>query len=321
MDQLHTLISDLDLEIELLANLKNRSIEQKQQYIGAGANAYYESRKMQRPFFKGGLSGEDYTNFIKSYFFQNNQPATSTIISLGCGNASKEKTLLLSSTDLDINYIGVDSSKEMLDIAKQELEAIEIKKQFICADFSSYNFRQELSSITKQNHPRIFAFLGSTIGNIPLTHIVDTLYNMLLPEDVLWLDVAARPDKSSETDITIFKHYTQYLEQKEYTDFQYSLLNNLGIPLATGEFTLQMIKEDAVGALKFQFGFLFKERVKISLRNESVTFLPGEQMDVGHIRVYDVPSLEKFFWEHEFECIASEIKGNKAQLLFRKAKK
>jgi ubiquinone/menaquinone biosynthesis C-methylase UbiE len=50
-----------------------------------------------------------------------------------------------------INHIGVDLSRDMLILAKNNLKDINVKKEFVCADFSSIEFQNEISNLAEKD--------------------------------------------------------------------------------------------------------------------------------------------------------------------------
>jgi uncharacterized SAM-dependent methyltransferase len=79
-----------------------------------------------------------------------------------------------------VDYYGVDSSKNMLDLSIQRMKNIDtINKNFICADFSTNEFKRELSQLTVNDDIKIFTFFSNTFGNINPNNIIDILYNLL----------------------------------------------------------------------------------------------------------------------------------------------
>lgn len=317
----HYFISDLDLDIELLTDIKNRAIEQKQLYLENGANKYYNStaNKIPRPHSSIGFSNDEYADFIYEHCLGNKQHKVA-ITSLACGNCSKEKRLIerMSNDAYDFIFMGMDSSKSMLQIAEETLHDTHGNIRLICSDFSSPSFRQEVSRLIKEYDQRIFFFLGSTIGNISLTNIADTLSNTLEKGDMLLLDVITRPDESQESDVKIFQKYASYLDIPELVTFYFNPLERIGVPFENGEMTLQMFKEESTGALRFEFGFLFKVKTRLNFREENITILPGENITINTIRVYDPNKFLSFFTEHDFQPIASTVKNNKMIFLLEK---
>lgn len=317
----HYLVSDLEFDIELLTNIKNRVIEQKQLYLEEGASKYYKSTPnlIPRPHSSTGFTNEEMSAFIIEHCVPK-ENTSMAITSLACGNCQKESHLLKQKEIQEKNFLflGMDASKTMLTNAEENLNNIAGDVRLVCADFGSTFFRQELSSILQSYHHRIFLFLGNTIGNIQLTNIADTLSNTLKNGDLLLIDVLTRIDETLETDVHIFQKYASYLKIPELTTFYFHPLSRVGIPFENGEMTLQMHKEESTGALRFEFGFLFKVKTQIYFRNEYITILPGEIITLNTIRVYDSQKFLSFFTEHNFTVIASETKNNKMMILFQK---
>jgi hypothetical protein len=50
----------------------------------------------------------------------------------------------------------------MLKLSETNLKDIDIDKKFVCADFSSIEFKNEIHNITKRKQKRIFSFFSNT---------------------------------------------------------------------------------------------------------------------------------------------------------------
>jgi hypothetical protein len=50
----------------------------------------------------------------------------------------------------------------MLRMSEKKLKEIDIDKKFVCADFSSIEFKNEVHNITKRNQKRVFSFFSNT---------------------------------------------------------------------------------------------------------------------------------------------------------------
>jgi len=316
----YNLISDTDLDIELLRNLKERKLEQKHFYTirEAAVLFYQQHRKVPRPYFNNSLNNDDYLNFFQTNII--NQKENIAIISLGCGNAQFEKNILnkVYYDGLKFTYIGVDSSKHMLNLAQDNLLDCKFGKNFICADFGSYNFRSEVGYLINKYDNKLFILAGSTLGNITPTYISDMLANLLNESDHLWIVVALREGVRKEDDFKIFYHYSDYLKESSIKEHYFSPLKRMGVSMEDGQMTLDMEEEKSVGALKFIFSFVPNKKIIVKFREEIITILPEEKIELFNIRAYDKETFINFFKEHDFECVVSESKGNRGQFLFRK---
>jgi SAM-dependent methyltransferase len=109
-----SLVSKLELNKELVVNVRKRSLEQKSFYISDKMSKYYYNGATEIEPAKQG-----YGDFLKKNLKKNEKIA---IISLGCGNASREKLMfdeLKEIADYNIVYVGVDISEPMLKKAKK----------------------------------------------------------------------------------------------------------------------------------------------------------------------------------------------------------
>ncbi len=319
---IHALVSDLELEKWLIDNLKDRRMFQKYLYLWDSAVDYYKA------YSDGQIdpNAVSHFDFIWKHMNKNKRLA---IISLGCGDASQEKELLveLKKSWFDFTYFWVDISRKMLNLAIKNLEDLDIEKRFVLADTMSEHFRQEISGMTKNYDSRFFCFLWRTFCNTNQTNSTDSFYNLLNKEDYLWFDVYTRDNDDSQTNLKIFNRYNEYIlnpENKKKINFQFSVLKWLWVKQSDGKFVLEMKKEPSIGTLVFSFSYLFSKKVIISFRNEKVHILPWESVELYDIRNYYAPKLLDFFKQHDFKKVDHFSKSylwdwlKHSQFLFKK---
>lgn len=318
MEKIISYVSNKELEKEFTKDVRMRNVNQKFFYLDEiSAESYYKTTYKDRKHLKEKFTGQEYFKFLKNKI---NPKEKNVFISLGCGNSTPEKDTLkeLFKNNFHLNYIGIDISKIMLDMAKNTLRDIRLKKKFVCVDFSEDTFIREIGNLTKEHNKKIAAFVGGTIGNVNQTNIADILFNVLSKGDLLWIEVLTRPDLSMESDMKIFNMYAAYLEDKDEVEFFFHPLKKIGIPFSSGKLNLKTTKEKSVGALLFTFCFTFKEKVVINTHNEIIHLLPDEEIELLGIRVYQPDTLISFFEEHGFTLIDRQAKGNYEQIMFKK---
>jgi len=321
MSKIHSLISDLDLDLDLLKNIKDRKVDQKHFYTSDEASdIFLKTTENPNPRIQ---EQRDSRNFFKFYEDNiGNKSRETALISLGCGDASLDKKILteLSENKYNFVYIGVDSSRSMLEKARENLSKCKFEQVYICSDIGAHNFKSELSAFLGIYSCRVFAFLGGTIGNIMPTNIVDTLINMISKDDYLWVDVVSRDGTDEASDFKLFKVATEYLSDPNEIAFWFNPLKRLGVPFKNGELTVEMLKENSFGALRFKFGFKFYKKTPIEFRGEKITILPEEDIELFNIRVYDSEKFIAFFLEHNFTLMAKLEGESYGQFLFQKKK-
>jgi hypothetical protein len=316
--KIHSLISDTDLDIELLDDIKTRVLNQKHFYTSEDAAKLFYNRKANRPYLENSLQNEDYVRFFKDNALKNDGEDVA-LVSLACGDSHFERNVLDNIESKDrLMYIGIDSSRHMLDLSHENFKGCNIKKRFICGDFGSHNFRSEISYLLSKYKRSVFSLLGDTVGNIVPTNISDTLSNILRKGDMLWVTAALREGKDSSDDFKVFNCYVDYLKIPKTVEFYFGPLARVGVPFENGKMIVDMDKEDVIGALRFAFKFEFTKKTIIKFRNESIIILPGEKIELINIRVYDMEDFKNFFIDHGFKCVISERKGNRGQFLFEK---
>ncbi len=314
--QFYSVISDAELEAEFVDCLKTRNISQRLAYLGDSAFHYYEA--YGDGYNKKNID-EDTVTYAKEKYYtilkdQIDPKQKNIFISLWCGNAHWELWMLerFEQDGIYIDYIGVDSSKAMLDLAHDRLQWLtNIKKTFLCADFMSPNFKEEIKNITNQYDRRIFGFLGWSFLNPNQTSLIDSLYNMLEPVDMMMFDVLGRHEDDVKVKMQVFNKYADYLSDPTMSKFMFSTLERVKIPFENGKLIIQTSEEPSIGAIKYSVLFQFTQKTVIKYRNELIHFLPGESIRVITFRNYMIDTLISFIEEHDFTIIHRTEKGLK----------
>lgn len=329
-------LSDYELEEQLIDLIKRREIDQKFLYFWEWAEIYYKA------YWFGNKEEDDNTDlywlkeasvwaskwaydFIKDNILDKESWKKWVIISLGCWNWFQE-TEILNKINLDksnLSYIWVDSSKSMLSLVKKNLKDISTHKTFICADFTSSQFVNEIHEITSDYDYRIFCFLWYTFWNTNQTSMTDSLYAILWPNDYLLLDALTRKDDTPNTKLRLFERYSSYLENSLMKDFWFATFEDIWVPKKKWRMTLKTENEESVWAFVFKFIYEFTDKIKLNIRGKAIHILPWESIDLYSIRNYDYGKLINFFDEHEFEIIDSNRNGfesyiSSVRLLFKR---
>jgi len=299
--KIHALVSDLDMEKWLIDNLKDRKILQKFLYLWNSADKYYDA------YFNWQIdpSSINHFDFIGKYMDKSKKLA---IISLGCGNSSQEKQMLIDLKNqwYNFTYFWVDISRKMLTLALENLADLDIEKRFIMADIMSEHFRQEISTITKNYDVRFYCFLGRTFCNTNQTNSTDSFYNLLDNNDFLWFDVYTRENDDEITKSRILDRYNRYIidhDNEKKINFQFSVLESLWVNNLDWKFVLDMKSEKSIWSLVFSFYYFFTKKSIISFRNETVHILPWEKIELYEIRNYYKPQFLDFFEQHNFKNV------------------
>lgn len=312
---MYSLITDAELEEELLQGFKQRSLDQKSLYIQEGAKIYYETvdektstkgkemvgnwiEKLEMIQTQNKLNffpnGENLKNFMKDRSYWK-YPCC--LISLGCGNGGQEKPLLeeLEKDCAELNYLWVDSSKEMLLLAEKNLQNISIPKEFIQADFTQKKFSQDINHRTKNKEIRIFALLWSTLWNPNQTEIISSLHNMMGENDLLWFDISTREKITEENTQTMINEYRAMLSEPSIQRRNLRLLKKYGLNIdEDGKLDLAIGKEEERGITLLKYYYKFRKDTKLTIANENLTFLADDRITLLHIRNYHTPKFLEF---------------------------
>lgn len=348
MFKIHSVISDVELEEELVKWLKSRNVDQKFAYMGQWAMIHYASTSTNKRSFDSAIFMDDGVNqfydltvkkkkekenishgteFYAKFLIDNKIRSLTpiAIISLGCGNAEKEKELLLQlqRKGKSIVYYGIDASKEMLDLAHDMLQDLSIEKHFIHADITAKKCMTEIINMTKRYKVRVFAFLWWTFANPNQTQLVETLYALLSKNDILRFDVRVATHMTEEKEKLLYDHFLGYYENPNTVKSILYALEMAGVNIENWIPKVACAKEKQIGALQYKFYFLFTEKTVLTYKDTTMVFLPWETIPVMNIRVYEPGILEEFLQQHGFKKIwftekeANPLFAN-AQFLFRK---
>ena len=317
MDQIYNLISDWTLSDELSYCLRNRTLEQKFLYMNTWAGTYYDIVKVDNIYHES-YPRTLFIDFAMENIFSKDKKIA--LISLWCGNSEIESYIFANFKDsFMIDYYWVDSSKNMLELSIKKMKDItNIEKHFICADFSTNEFRRELTQLTIESQERIFTFFSNTFGNIEPNNIIDILYNLLKPGEKIWLDVRLRSGKTTKDDLNDFEKYHRYLHNQATLDFFYNPIEAIKIDRDSGFFWLSTQKVEHLNAIKYQYNFILNKKIILTIKNETITILPWESLKILNIYTYDADWLINFFEGHNFKLINKLIQNERGQFLFEK---
>ena len=316
-NQIYNLISDATLSDEFSFCLRNRTLEQKFLYMQKWATNYYDVVHTDEVYYSA-YPHQLFVDFgTKHVFFKNKKMA---IISLWCWNSDIESFIFehLKRT-YHIDYYGVDSSKNMLELSIERMKNINnVNKNFICADFSTTEFRREVSQLTINNDVKVFTFFSNTFGNINPNNIIDILYNLLNPGQQIWLDVRLRSGKTTKDNLQDFEKYYAYISNNEMTNLFFNPIEWLNISKEYWEFAIKTHNIEHLEAINYQYSFIFNKKINITIKNETTTILPGEELQIVNIYTYDSDGLINFFEGHNFRLINKLIQNSRGQFLFEK---
>ncbi|MBD3310928.1 MAG: methyltransferase domain-containing protein [Candidatus Magasanikbacteria bacterium] len=309
--------SEQELKKEIYKHFKEFKVfKQTAFYVDKGACMYYDLSPAKKPHLLA--LKEKYYPFLRRNCCKNKDKKVA-VISLGCGNAGKEKDIFgrFYKDGFNFKLFGVDSSEGMIELAEKNLSESKFDYKLLCADFSKEDFIKKLKHELADFDVKVYAFLGCTFGNVEQDYMADILYDMLEKGDKLWMEVAVRSEINEKGDMLLFERYLKYLDQDVRRDFYFRPLKEIGIPYENGEMFLSMIKEENLNDLKFIFRFKILKKTVVCFDGRTVTLLPGTIVDLITIRVYDADGLVNFFEERNFKFIAKECNGV-GQFLFEK---
>lgn len=300
MNKKHIYISDSDIDKELSTSLKNRSIDQKFIYVWDGAETFYSA------FSQKNKHSQDFNAKVFKEIVSLVKPnKKNVIISLWCWNGFQEEVLLsdLEESEYNFDYIWVDYSREMIDLADENLKDIKLDKTYVCADFAKNDFRGKINLLTEEYDSRFFVLLWYTFGNPSQTLISDSLYNILWEDDYLIMDCLTRDENKDSTTLALFERYSKFLNDENIANFRFTSLRRLWFLKEKWRFILKTHNEESLWSVVFSYYFECNNRVVITFMWEKYHVLPWEEIYVYSIRNYNLKRLEKFMEAHELNQI------------------
>lgn len=298
---------------EFLRCVKKRSIEQKFLYDGKSGDTYLQHGVP----VDCEKQAEKMINQIKKHISLNERLL---YISLGCGDARVDKALMASlyQKGYAVDMWGVDVSEDMLSKAETNLGELSSHYALICADILSSRFQQEIIKEIEKYDNAIFAFLGSTIGNMQQTEIMDTLYNTVKPGQFLWIEAHTVQDKAASQKAAIFKEYLLRTAETALTPFFMGPLADLGITTKDGELGVADSYEKSSGTQVIRRFFRMKVMKEVQVGSQKLVLLPEEELELIMVRIFHHDTFVSFVEAHDFEHLDSMREGRVTQMLFKK---
>jgi hypothetical protein len=264
-------------------------------YTTEGADAFYlyRSADLARIDWKG-----EYAFFERQPFWA--APTPLAFVSLGCGNAQPEERLLRALVDAGhaLRYVGVDSSRSMLERAQTNLSGAPYPTTFVLGDFTAPDFGPALQPFLQVSTEHLYALIGGTFGNFDQIAIAEALATLLQPGDYLYLDVVPR----ARAELQQLRGRFAQLPQN-YRRFFISLLERLGLPQGAVKVVSEERPEEAVDALRYVFYFEMQRDVTLDYFGASLALEAGSRLEVLNIRAYDIDALRDFLAAYGFSFV------------------
>ncbi|MGC9399659.1 MAG: L-histidine N(alpha)-methyltransferase [Anaerolineae bacterium] len=273
-------------------------IDQHVLYTTDGAHAFYYYRSADLKEIEW---EDEYRFFLQQPLWTDHE--TVALVSLGCGNADPEKPLLarLHADGRGIAYVGVDTSKVMLDLAQRNLNGAPYPRSYVLGDFTTAAFRDAIAPLLAPYDARVYTMIGGTFGNFEQRRIGEALRRLIAPGDYLYLDVV--PKAQAEQELGALKSRFARLPQN-YRRFFTNLLERLNVPQEAVKIVSQEQAEPAgLDTLRTTFFIEPQQEVTLTYFGERITLAAGEHVEVLNIRAYDPTSLKAFMAEHGFRFV------------------
>ncbi len=270
-------------------------------YTTEGADAFYLYRgaDLARIDWQG-----EYAFFARQSFWS--APAPLAFVSLGCGNAQPEKHLLRALVDAGhaLRYVGVDSSRSMLELAQAKLEGAPYPRTFVLGDFTDSDFGPALRPLFQLSVEHLYALIGGTFGNFDQESLAEALAILLQPGDYLYLDVVPR----ARAELQQLRGRFARLPQN-YRRFFISLLERLGLPRDAVKVVSEECPEEALEALRYAFYFEMQRDVTLDYFGARIPLEAEDRLEVLNIRAYDADALRNFLSGYGFVFVDEHYPG------------
>ena len=282
-------VNDDVLTIDYLADLQqHKRVRQNLFYTTEGAETFYTYRGSDLEEIRW----EDEVAFFKRQAFWTEDKRVA-FVSMGCGNAGAEKMLLrtLHAEGYRVGYFGIDASRAMLGLARDNLADEGFERAFILADFTAPDFAAKLDALLAGYDARVYAVLGGTFGNFEQARIAEILAGVIPAGAYLYLDVVPQFDADAAN--ARLRQRLVDLPQN-LSGFFAQLLTKLNIDPAAGELFAEEICEAETGAFRYTACFRARDALDFTAFGVTVHLDPGECLELLNVRAYDPASLRAF---------------------------
>ena len=282
-------VNDDVLVIDALADLvEHKKVRQNLFYTTEGAETFYTYRGTDLKEIRW----EDEVAFFKQqpFWIKGKRIA---FVSLGCGNAGAEKMLLrtMHAEGYAVDYFGIDASRAMLELARDNLADEAFERAFILADFTLPDFVTQLQTLLDGYDEQVYAVLGGTFGNFEQHTITEIIAGIIPAGRYLYLDVV--PQFPSEDDNCTLRERLVNLPHNLNAFFA-QMLEKLCIDQTCGELFTVEVCEDEIGAYRYTACFRAKTPVDFDGFGETVHLDPGECLELLNVRAYDPELLREY---------------------------
>lgn len=253
--------------------LQNKKLPLKFAYIGKTAHTHdklVRSKEYKLSDNEGKLIREKLTPEKIS----KNIPRGFNIIDIGSGNGLKATSVIyaLKKQNLEINYLALDYSDELLLIASKNIIKCfpHLGIQTIQTDFEERSFVPELSKIhLVSNFENIFLFLGTTLGNpFNRERVLQNICDSMKVGDTLLVGVELYDEKKISE---VLSHYNNV----PFYNAVFNPLTFAGVNFEDGELKVLFNQYSR----NVEVHFIFNKRISILCRNhEHIDFFPNDDL-------------------------------------------
>ena len=196
------------------------------------------------------------------------------LMDLGCGNGMKAVPFILELLKIYqiVNYLALDISQEMIDLALVNIKKIihgKVNLQGVVVDFEAGNFADVTRQTKKSGHPHnLLLLLGHTLGNPPdKNRLLMNIRESMTMTDFLLIGVEyLDPSKIQET----VSHYKNRLIYKT----QFTGLEEIGIEMTDGDFEVRYNSRKN----QIETYFVFRKKRTIIFHEEEIIFRKGDKI-------------------------------------------
>jgi len=311
MDEIIVLAEAPDLEFDYLADFQqHKKVRQNLFYTTEGAETFYTYRGAELAEM---CSDDECAFFARQPFWASDLRIA--FVSLGCGNAGPEKSLLNTAHAAvhSVAYFGVDSSRTMLGLAQKNLAGEHFPKKFVLADILRPDFVDKWRPLLAAYDAQVYALLGGTFGNFEQAVIAEALARIVPAGDYLYLDIV--PQYETEAQNAQLRNRLIHLPQNLSRFFE-NLLAKLGLDQTCGELVTEERYEAATGALRYVVQFRVQAALDFPCFGGIVHLAPGESIELMNVRAYKPAALHQFMagWGFRRLDTYSPTVGNLAHL-------
>lgn len=308
MEEITYLLDKTNSTDDIILDIKNKNIDQKNLYVGSKSTDFYTtphtSSIFYSKFWEDQNTMNDYIEDLKNNL--NLKDSKLCFVGIGSGNAKKELEILEKINLKDISIFITDYSKNMLKMAQDNLKKSNYNCNYVCGNFfdESFHFYIHDQQKKERTDKALYILLGGTFGNCDTHKVISNLAKILKRGDFLYFDIPSKDNITSEDELIIIEAYKDMLKNKERMYFYSNHIISLGLDKNKIDFNFELKKDNSLKTLEFNFYLKLLENINIRHNNINIELKSTDKIKILEIRIFSINELLKLFKENNLELVS-----------------